>query len=330
MRRRTVLASLAGIAGLGGCAGTAGPGTGTAPASGTPPGTRTRATAGQSRPAADNLPDFGDDVEAMYPAWQADAETAPLVMTTAVESASLPEARVEVTLENASDRTFATNFHGWKLHRWEASRWWFVRPTVWPEPLMHLEPGDTYTWTLTVDNTTLDRPSVAARAPADHVVRLAGLGGGMYTFGLEGWWQDEDHSRTRVALARLELDGPQLGLPPSRAVETVLRDGATVRITADKGAVGEEARPATFVLDRIAPPETDREPRSRITEQLLAEWPLRDAMAYMRPDVDRVEVRARTGTRPPFGVHADDPPIEYEGALYRMRAVDRETETTTG
>lgn len=253
-----------------------------------------------------------------------DPDTAPLYLEPSVGSRTLPGASSSFTLHNRGDRPFMTNDYSWTIHRWEADRWWRVAPKGIPAiGMAELSPGNAKTWQLTVTNDDLSQPAIDFTGR--QAISVSGLGGGIYAFGIDGWWKDRD-SRRLVAAARFPLDADQLALRPSGAVTGATRDGETVTVTADR-ELGTEAHPAVFVLERAT--DTAGAVRS-ITEQVLRSWPLRDALAYAVPDVDRVRVEAPTMATPAFGIQEGWPPITYEGHTFRVSAHRRDKETTVG
>lgn len=236
---------------------------------------------------------------------------------------SLPTGEIAFTLSNGTDRTFRTNFYSWAVYRWEDGRWHHVAPTMTPDPLHSLPPGDSHRWTLTVDDTDLSKPSFRTQGTAD--VTVEALGGGTYAFAVDGWWADQEATPTyehkSVRAVRFPIEGDPLELEPSSAVTDVQREGDAVVVTAtnERAAQTDEDRPATFVL---AHDESADDPRQLITEQVYRSWPLRDALAHAGPDVAEVRVETTTTSVPAFGVAEDRPPLAYDGRTYRLSVDD--------
>jgi hypothetical protein len=336
MQRRRMLALLsASLAGLAGCTSGDDPGTEPGAATGTQPDATTSpasATAGTPHgdptrtPGSDpgeepGLPVNPDDVDRVV--WHDDV-TDPdgrVVLEPAVESASLPDATLEFTLTNGSDRKVATNFYSWAVYRKEGGRWHHVAPRYVNQPLMHLPSGDTHTWHLTADSDVPAGTPPAASGTED--VAVAPLGGGTYAFTIDGWFPDQTATPTyeheTVWAARFRLDGPDLALEPSDRVTGHDRVGGTVEVDARGFDPREESRAATYVLSRTPDATAARE---LVTEQAYRYWPLRDALAFADDDVDEIRVRSYTGTHPPYGLQDDQPAVRYEGSTWTASVED--------
>jgi hypothetical protein len=324
MHRRRYLALLsASLAGAAGCLSEArGPGAEPSDADPTATESPTTATPGDPAPgpgsdvtSGSEFPPNGDDADRVVWARDVDDPSGRVALEASYESTALPEARATFALHNRGDRTFATNFYDWRLYRHEGGRWFRVAPRYVNQPLMHLEPGQSHAWTLVLSDEVPDGGVAHPGGTEDLHVRP--VGGGTYAFAVDGWFPDQTatptHEHTVVHAARFDLDGPELSLEPSGAVESVTRSDGVVRIEA-AGDGGEDARQATYVLRR-APDAAD--PTPVVTEQAYRRWPLRDALAHAGSDVEAVRLRARDGTHPPFGVHAEEPrAFTYDGTTW--------------
>ena len=313
-----VAGCLSGSAGVGSPDGGADTATSTPSEPGTTDGGPTDTVTDRPTPPHDApFPPERDDVDDVV--WYrevSDPESA-LVLEHSAGSVALPEAEISFTLTNGTDRTFATNFYDWALYRWEAGRWFRIAPFAVPEPLMSLEPGESHTWTLTLDDTEPGDGRVRSQGTERITVRP--VGGGSYAFGVGGWWQNQSatpvYKHQTVCAARFRLDGPDLELVASDAVTDTRRDGDTVVVSAENPDDGGD--PATYVLTRD---EDAADPEQLITEQVYRQWPLRDALAHADAAVREVRVETTTSTVPPFGVQDDEPPIRYDGRTYRITA----------
>lgn len=248
--------------------------------------------------------------------WFRDNEDGPMALEPSATEGELPSDEFTFALENGTDRTFQTNFYDWTLAKRVDGEWYHVAPRMVPEPLMRLKPGDGHRWTLAV---TSERPDPRTDSVADEGdISVRGLGAGTYAFAADGWFEDENHEQKRMFAARFELSGDSLELTPSAAVREATRDGDVVTVRAD-GADSEDARDATYVLERSEDAEGARE---MITEQVVRRWPLCDALAHVESGVQEVRVESTTGSVPAFGVLDDASPIRYDGDAFRARVED--------
>jgi hypothetical protein len=339
MRRRALLASLGALGGgLAGCLG-GGPGadgspTGqpttdpTATPTDTPddPATATSAAAPELGvpPAESDCPVFdGDDTDRVVCTAAAGDPPEPMALVPSVDSVETPEGRVAFTLRNDTDVRFDTNFYAWKVWKRVDGDWYHVAPRYWNVPLMSLEPGQSHEWTLTVDNTDLD--ARLPRAGGTSEVTVAGLGGGAYAFGTDGWFRSADHERKTAFVARFRVEGPQLDLRPTEEVTETSRDGGVVTVRTDAKAT-ENTRRCEFRVTRRAADEGDgdatgdeTETRERITEQLLRDRRLRNTLPFFESGVETVRLVEPNGTYPPFGV-GESFVVAYERDRYAVRA----------
>lgn len=271
-------------------------------------------TVGVSDPA--ECPSFDDDVVRVVCSPDTDA---PLAFESTNRSGTLPRAEFEFTLTNETNATFQTNFYAWRVWKRVDGEWYHVAPRMWPDPLMAVRPGESHTWSVSVDNADLDRP--IPRAEGTSEVTVVGLGAGEYAFGVDGWFQGQHYEDGTGVAVPFELTGDPLELT-AIGIDRVERDGDAVRVYADPDE-GED--PAAYVLTRVD--DTPTEPRRMITEQVLRDTPLRNALAHFEPDVRRVRLETGTTTYPPFGV--DEPRyVRYEGETYSIEAERLADETT--
>ena len=254
MQRRTfIAASLPIVAAAAGCVGGAGrpgasPGTGSDDADATPGTSTTTDPPGSARPPAPALasdvfagfdcPSFDDAADRTVCYHEVDPTRADVVLGVDPEvfDPHLDDDTVETltfTLYNRSDWHFRFNHYAWGIERLEDGEWVHVAPEAYPEPLMELPPGRTYTWEL---------PSEPHSSPnRDRSMRLdVALSAGVYAFHVAGSFGPEFGTRETsadtptadppdgrvecVGLFRLELDvDPEAsgGTPRETATGTV-------------------------------------------------------------------------------------------------------------
>lgn len=105
-----------------------------------------------------------------------------------------------ITLHNESDHLFGFNPYEWAIKRETADGWEHVAPGEYIEPLYNLEPGDTYSWELSVES----RPS-----PDDErtIAVTEELESGRYAFQvtgtLKGSLEDGGDEDTRIECVAL-------------------------------------------------------------------------------------------------------------------------------
>lgn len=263
-----------------------------------------------SPPAGDiGCPTYGDRVETVICTPELPDPDAEMAMQPASASGELPEASYEFSLENERDTRFNVNFYQWKLQKYVDGEWFYVAPREWPEPLMRLEPGESHTWTLTVDNTDLAR-SIPSSVGSESAT-VAGLGGGTYSFGVPGWFEGEDTSAQTAFATRFELSGDQLTLGPTPDVSERVRDGDTVLVDwpVDQGD------PVTYRVTRLKSVPEDAE--RVIAEQVIRDTPLRNALALFERWSRIVEIDTRTGAFS-HATLTEDRTIEYQGTGYEI------------
>lgn len=312
MKRRHVL-SLLGSAAFGGCV--------SAPQTGTEDAVTTRkleqmTTTGTDLselgvPNPNDCPSFSnaifsDNVSRVVCATSMDD---PLTIVPATQSGSLPESDFTFTLVNGTTTTYKTNYYSWSVWKREDGQWFRVAPTGWPIPQMSLSPGSTHRWNLTVNNTDLDRS--IPRAEGTESATVVGLGAGTYAFGIDGWFEGQSYENQTGVVARFELQGDSLELQ-SFGIENVERDGETVIL---HDPPEREKYRANYVVTHVETPE--KEPRRQITEQVIRDTPLRNALAHFQGGVRQVRLQTEAGTYPPFGI--DEPRfVRYEGTTFRI------------
>ena len=276
-------------------------------------------------------PPWDDDIERVV-AWPDVTDETAIALTPPTQQGSLPTTTFEFTLTNGTDVRFDTNFYAWRVWKRVDGSWFHVAPTAWPQPLMTLEPAESHTWTLTVDNTTSDG------APFSHVegresISLSGLGGGTYAFTIDGWFATEDYQNGLGFVARFDLSGDPVELAPTDEVVETTREGDTIVVSTDREA-GGDARKAAYIVDRLAEGESsDGTARRVITEQILRNRELRNTIPFFEDGVETVRLEEQNSTFPAFGIN-DTRLVEYEGVRYRISAEEleqeREQETENG
>lgn len=315
-RRRFLAATGVGLIGLAGCVG--------APrnandegASGTTTGTGTLA---RLRTTAE-CPSFRESVREVVCYDDVDPNEAAMYMEPSSKRAGLPEASIEFTLANGTGRSYTTNFYGWHVWKRVGDAWFYIEPLSFPVPAMVMEPGGSHAWTLSVDNTRLDG------RPLGHVegterIDIAGLGGGRYAFGVDGWFEGDTHGNQTGFTATFDLWGDQIELTPTDEVTETIRDGDAVTVHTN---VSDRSRRAAFVVTRLDDRRGDA--GELITEQVMRRREFRNTLPFFEAGVRTVRLEEPNGTFPPFGVR-DPYVIEYDGVQYRVEAESLETPTT--
>lgn len=329
MNRRALLLSLGSVA-FAGC--TAGDGPSGTDAEPTTAASSPETTAAE--PNAPAVPDVGvppneasgppwDDGVTRVVSWTEATEETPIRLTPPKSRGSLPTASFEFALRNDTDARFAFNDYGWSVWKRVDGEWFRVAPRQWPEPLRYLGPGETHTWTLTVDNSRLDGTPLSP-VEGRRSVTLVGLGGGTYAFTVDGWFESEDYENGVGFAARFELDGDPVELTPTDGVTEATRNGDTVVVAgADSGS---DARTAALVVRRADGESGDDadDVRRIITEQALRDRTLRNTLPFFEEGVETVRLEGRASSASPFGVKDGDR-IEYEGERYLMTTEEVET-----
>lgn len=222
---------------------------------------------------------------------------------------------IEFSLRNESDRILETNFYSWAVHKYVNCEWYHVAPREWPQPLMHLAPGDTHTWSLSVENEGVLAGEPVSRAGGTESVTVQGLGGGYYAFRGRGWFEDESHERAIAFAAMFELDTDPISLVPTDAIEHTEWDSDTLVAKSSRGDTSEHPL-AAYTLERVE--ESAAESQPLITEQVYRNHQLRDVLALAREhDADTVRLEEHTGSRPPFAMSPEGR-IAFQGDTYEI------------
>lgn len=224
-----------------------------------------------------------------------------------------PEEAFTFTLRNGSDRILETNFYNWAVHRYVDGEWYRVGPQEWPEPLMHLAPGDTHTWSVTVRNEGALAGESAHGASGTDELSLQALGGGYYAFRARGWFEDESHEDATAFATTVELDTEPISLVRTDAIETVEWEGDRLVAETTRGDPGDHTQ-AAYELERVDG-EADRR---LITEQVYRDDRLRDALALAHEyETDTVRLEEHTGSTPIFA-RSPGGRFTFQGSTYEV------------
>lgn len=259
----------------------------------------------------------------------------PLYLEPSTETASLPTASFAFTLRNHTDAALSLGPYAWKVHKHVAGQWYLIGPWAWLLVGMDVKPGGSFTWSLAIDNTDLDRPLTTSLGEHYETIPFHGLGAGKYTFGITGWFNqpqtDHDDEHQLAVASAFELEGKPLALTPTTTPQQIDQDGDTLTVTMPDGS-GHTDRPwyEFIVTKRTDPPEA---PRRLIIEQIIRETPLRNALAHFDEDVQRV--RLITTSLPTFIVSQPQSKggekityIEHETITYEVEAKPPEPSDT--
>lgn len=333
VRRRTVLAALGSVTGtslLAGCLVSDGSDSGNGNGTGNGDGNRTGNGNGnwdkegelpQSRVSNSGLPEecpAYDNVEqtVCYDAIAEDTGAVDVYLEPSARAFE-PAESVDFTLHNTSDRAFQSNFYNWNVHKYVGGEWYHVAPREWNEPLMELQPGGSHTWTLSVDNADVEDDESVPRVSGTEDVSLAGIGGGHYAFRARGWLADDGYEKARALGATVTVDADPIRLTPTSAIESTEWDGETLVANSTRGDPDDEHSTfAAYELQHVA--DSDEEPNSMITEQVLRNDQLRDtlALAY-RDGASTVRLEEYTGITPVFGARSDGA-VEFQGETFKV------------
>lgn len=214
-----------------------------------------------------------------------------------------PGESIEFSLRNRGDRTLDTNFNNWKIHKYVDGDWYHVAPQEWIQPLMGIAPGESHTWTVTVDNEGIEAGEPVPTVSATEDVGLAGIGGGHYAFRGRGWFEADGHEDDVAFAATFEFDADSLELAPTNAISGTEWDGDVLVAHSARGDPDDEdARLGAFELERVDEPDAER----LITEQVLRRDRLRDVLALAEDhDADRVRLEEYDTGIPIFGSRSD-------------------------
>lgn len=245
-----------------------------------------------------------------------DPDAVPLVLVPEMQSVQ-PDQPAGFTLRNQSGQRFETNVYHWQLHKRVDGSWYYIAPQSWPEPLTQLAAGEEHTWTPSVATGRVGNGDPIDGVEGPESLTLAGLGGGHYAFGIDGWFE-ADSDRERFAFAAgFEFNADSLQLTPTDAIAETEWDGETLVARSTRGEPdGETNQPDAFVLERIDTSETTAE--RLIVEQVVRNTQLRDAIALSRKhDAKQVRLEEFSTTIPPFG-RRDGRTYAFQGDRYRV------------
>lgn len=268
-------------------------------------------------------PDLGDDVDQTVVYDAVDQHRTDIYLEPSLRTITLEDS-IDFTLENGSDLIFITSFWGWQIHK-EVDGTWFWIPTESLDEAMELHPGNAHIWTVEPTNEGIPDGKPVHPYTGTTTLPISGLGGGRYSFSIDGWFEDDSHENTMAEanhenkmafLARFELDADQLVLTPTNAIDTIEWDGETLVGFAERRISGEEYPLRVLELTRVTGPlgNADR----FITEQVLRNHRLRDALALAceyEAEVVRIEERNNWGMN--FSLRDVDV-FEYQGEFFEV------------
>lgn len=174
-------------------------------------------------PGAEHPPNFDDVDEVTYPA----STGGRVTLTVEPADVELPDATVEFEAANTSSTTFRTNLYHWRLHKRVAGQWWDLGVYFPLHEPYSLEPQESHTYTVTIDNGQLDRLAQSLSPSATGSFTLVGVGAGRYAFSLVGRF--ENATSDRAFSTPFELTGESVEIRPEPGLETA-RDGDTVDV----------------------------------------------------------------------------------------------------
>jgi len=265
--------------------------------------------------APGECPDYGTDYVVCYDAAADNLEKFSGYLDPSA-TAFGPEEPVSFTLHNTSDRTLSTNFYDWRLHKRVDGQWYSVAPRFVNEPLMTVEPGDTHTWELTVDNDGIEDGQPVRPVSGVEDLDLTGIGRGHYAFRARGWFEGQDHETDTAFAATLDFEGESLSVTPSNAIDRTEWEGETLVAESNRGdADDEDYRLGAYELERV---ESADGSRTMITEQVLRRTQLRDVVALvLEHDADSVRLEEYNATYPIFGID-EGRRVTYEGETFEI------------
>lgn len=267
--------------------------------------------------SASEYPDYGEDVVRVVGYDAIDPEEAAAYMEPSARATTIDEP-IEFTLYNRSSSRIDCNFYAWHVLKRVDGRWHHVAPLGHPSPLMSIASGSSHAWTLTPTDGVVAAGETVPTAEGTESVELPALGGGQYLFGTTGRFSEDDLDERTAFVARFELEADSLPLTPTHYIEGVSREGDVVVAESSRQVDSDYARLAAYELERVDDP--DEEPRPVVTEQVVRDRHLRDALALaLEHDAEHVRIEEYDATFPPFGVQ-DAEYYEYEGEQYRVTA----------
>ena len=273
------------------------------------PGDSTRSTTSTVPDGAIGCPRYTERVETVGCTPDPDDPSSQMAIRPASASGTLPEASFSFTISNERDTTFNTNFYAWRIQKYVDGRWLHVTPQFWPEPLMRMTPGNSHTWNLTVDNGNLDRSIPHPQGTED--VTVVGLGGGTYSFGIEGSFEDGEHSARTAFVTRFRLEGEDLAFGPTPDVAERVREGDKVIVEWPH----DEGEAIVYRVTRLKSDSDDAE--LVIPEQAIRNDALRNALSLFEQWTRIVELHTTDAVLAAGELPADRV-ILYEGTAYRI------------
>jgi uncharacterized protein YodC (DUF2158 family) len=267
--------------------------------------------------SAGSCPDY-DEVERVVCLDDVDRDAVDVVLVPARRAVELDDP-VTFTLRNRADRTLATNFYNWNVHKQVDGTWYHVAPHSWNQPLMHLGPGEEHAWEVTFTAGSVEAGEPVRVASGTGAVTVAGVGGGRYAFRARGWFEGDGHEQAQAFAATFDLDAPSLKLAPTNAIESTEWNGDVLVARSSRGDPDDEDyRLGAYELERVDDPGEDV--RRLVTEQVVRHDLLRDALALaLEHDADRVSVREYDATHPLFGLR--EPQVfAFRDGHYEMSA----------
>lgn len=206
-------------------------------------------------------------------------DDARLSVSRSTDVASLPDARVEITVRNDADETFVGNVYDWRLYKHDGTTWRFLAPWVTPQPVRRLPPGTAYTFDVVGDTTSEDESDVISRG-SELPVSPPGLGPGIYGFVNESFsFEGDDQPLAFGATFGFAGEGPPI--QPTDDVEWVERDNGTVTVWKDTDMRDLDAFTVTFV---------DSADATLLAEHVRMLFPLRNTLSYAATEgVDTIQ-----------------------------------------
>ena len=245
-----------------------------------------------------------------------DPETVPAVLEPTARTVAEGDS-IDFTLYNRSESKLSTNFYNWRINKRVDGEWYHVAPHEYPEPLMAVEPDDSHTWTVSIDNSGIVDGEPVPRMSGTEQLTLGGVGGGHYAFRARGWFEGESYQEAIAFAATFEFDGPPIQLTTTNSIESTEWDGETLVATSTRGDPDNEySKKGAFELQRVSDPAGNVQPV--ITEQVLRTEQLRDTIALaFEYDADRVRLEEYNGVTPIFGSNSDRV-YEFQGSYYEV------------
>lgn len=247
----------------------------------------------------------------------------------AIESGSVPgflepsartlsvDSDIAFTLRNKRDAPLESNFYDWQVHKRVDDDWFHVAPLSWPEPLMTVDPGETHTWTLGMEDGVVAAGQLVPRLTETSDILLTGVGGGRYAFRARGRFADDESDTPIAFAATFDIEAEPLPLTTTEFIRNIEVDGDVLRAESTRGDPDSGyAEGLVYDLERLDPPVVDAQ--SLITEQIVRRLPLRDAVALATEyGADRVEIEEVNGAIPMFASNLARE-IEYQGEYFSV------------